>query len=74
MSFQVRYTTLLAFREVVRKLGEDYLVLFPEAVPFLAELMEGKQPCMDSQTNLDCNGGVVVKVMAETQGKYEVTC
>ncbi|CAN8001191.1 unnamed protein product [Ixodes hexagonus] len=39
-STKVRYITLLAFRETVRKLGDDYLVLLPEAVPFLAELME----------------------------------
>lgn len=39
-SARVRYTTLLAFREAVRKLGDDYLSLLPEAVPFLAELME----------------------------------
>ncbi|KAG0410324.1 hypothetical protein HPB47_012562, partial [Ixodes persulcatus] len=39
-STKVRHVTLLAFREAVRKLGDDYLVLLPEAVPFLAELME----------------------------------
>lgn len=39
-SARVRYTTLLAFREAVRRLGDDYLSLLPEAVPFLAELME----------------------------------
>ncbi|XP_064487187.1 HEAT repeat-containing protein 1-like [Ornithodoros turicata] len=39
-SAKVRYAALQVFRETVRKLGDDYLVLLPEAVPFLAELME----------------------------------
>lgn len=27
---------------VAQKLGEEFMVLVPEAIPFLAELMEGK--------------------------------
>uniref|UniRef100_A0A131YTW1 HEAT repeat-containing protein 1 n=1 Tax=Rhipicephalus appendiculatus TaxID=34631 RepID=A0A131YTW1_RHIAP len=45
---QVRYTTLLAFREAVRKLGDDYLSFLPEAVPFLAELMEDESTEVES--------------------------
>lgn len=37
---KVRYATLLALREAVRKMGSVYLTYLPEAVPFLAELME----------------------------------
>ncbi|KAH6921670.1 hypothetical protein HPB50_003948 [Hyalomma asiaticum] len=37
---KVRYATLLSLREAVRKMGSVYLTYLPEAVPFLAELME----------------------------------
>ncbi|KAH7973388.1 hypothetical protein HPB49_000592 [Dermacentor silvarum] len=47
-SAQVRYTTLLVFREAVRKLGDDYLSFLPEAVPFLAELMEDESTEVES--------------------------
>ncbi|XP_023233611.1 HEAT repeat-containing protein 1-like [Centruroides sculpturatus] len=35
---KVRFATL---HELVQKLGENYLILLPESIPFLAELMEG---------------------------------
>ncbi|OXB59197.1 hypothetical protein ASZ78_007402 [Callipepla squamata] len=37
---QVRFAALLALLEVAEKLKENYLVLLPESIPFLAELME----------------------------------
>ncbi|NXJ78102.1 HEAT1 protein, partial [Trogon melanurus] len=37
---KVRFAALLALVEVAQKLKENYLVLLPESVPFLAELME----------------------------------
>ncbi|NXU18448.1 HEAT1 protein, partial [Pardalotus punctatus] len=37
---KVRFAALLALIEVAQKLKENYLVLLPESVPFLAELME----------------------------------
>ncbi|PKU48578.1 heat repeat-containing protein 1 [Limosa lapponica baueri] len=37
---QVRFAALLALVEVAQKLKENYLVLLPESIPFLAELME----------------------------------
>ncbi|NWZ97529.1 HEAT1 protein, partial [Nesospiza acunhae] len=37
---QVRFAALLALIEVAQKLKENYLVLLPESIPFLAELME----------------------------------
>uniref|UniRef100_A0A8B9Q7M2 HEAT repeat-containing protein 1 n=1 Tax=Apteryx owenii TaxID=8824 RepID=A0A8B9Q7M2_APTOW len=39
-SSKVRFAALLALLEVAGKLKENYLVLLPESVPFLAELME----------------------------------
>jgi len=38
---QVKLSSLLLLDELHRKLGEDYLPLLPDTVPFLAELMEG---------------------------------
>jgi len=37
---QVRLGSLDALAALVEKLGEDYLALLPEAIPFLAELLE----------------------------------
>ncbi|XP_054251162.1 HEAT repeat-containing protein 1 [Indicator indicator] len=37
---KVRFAALLALVEVAQKLKENYLVLLPESIPFLAELME----------------------------------
>ncbi|NXM69175.1 HEAT1 protein, partial [Serilophus lunatus] len=37
---KVRFAALLALIEVAQKLRENYLVLLPESIPFLAELME----------------------------------
>ncbi|XP_062428148.1 HEAT repeat-containing protein 1 isoform X3 [Rhea pennata] len=39
-SSKVRFAALLALLEVAGKLKENYLVLLPESIPFLAELME----------------------------------
>ena len=39
---QVRLSALQALREMHKKLGEDYLNLLPETMPFISELMEGK--------------------------------
>ena len=40
--FQVRFAALQTLTAVSDKLKEDYATLLPEAIPFLAELMEGK--------------------------------
>ncbi|NWX47327.1 HEAT1 protein, partial [Steatornis caripensis] len=37
---KVRFAALLALLEVAQKLKENYLILLPESIPFLAELME----------------------------------
>lgn len=39
---QVRFSSLLLLLEVASKLKENYMVLLPETIPFLAELMEGE--------------------------------
>ena len=41
-TFQVRFGALQVEEEIANKLGEEFMVLLPEAIPFLAELMEGK--------------------------------
>ncbi|XP_041671630.1 HEAT repeat-containing protein 1 isoform X1 [Cheilinus undulatus] len=37
---EVRFSSLLVLMEVASKLKENYMVLLPETIPFLAELME----------------------------------
>lgn len=39
---QVRFSALLMLVQLASKLKENYMVLLPESIPFLAELMEGK--------------------------------
>jgi U3 small nucleolar RNA-associated protein 10 len=36
----VRWHALSAIQELYRQLGEEFLILLPETVPYLAELME----------------------------------
>jgi U3 small nucleolar RNA-associated protein 10 len=43
-SARVRYAALKVIQEMYRRLGEELLVLLPESVPFLAELMEDSDP------------------------------
>ena len=38
---QVRFAVLKVLQEFYTLLGEEYMVLLPETIPFLAELMEG---------------------------------
>lgn len=46
-SLQVRFSSLLMLTELASKLKENYMVLLPETIPFLAELMEGEEPSTD---------------------------
>lgn len=39
---QVRFSSLLMLMELASRLKENYVVLLPETIPFLAELMEGE--------------------------------
>lgn len=38
----MRFAALITVLAVAEKLKENYIVLLPESIPFLAELMEGK--------------------------------
>lgn len=38
----MRFSSLLMLMELAAKLKENYVVLLPETIPFLAELMEGQ--------------------------------
>ena len=40
--FKVRLAALKVLEGFHARLGEDFMVLLPETIPFLAELMEGK--------------------------------
>ena len=39
---QVRFALLKVLEEIYTKLGEEFMVLLPETIPYLAELMEGE--------------------------------
>lgn len=39
---KVRFAALITVLALAEKLRENYIVLLPESIPFLAELMEGK--------------------------------
>ena len=38
---QVRFAVLKVLQELYMRLGEEFMILLPETIPFLAELMEG---------------------------------
>lgn len=50
-SCQVRFAALITVLALAEKLRENYIVLLPESIPFLAELMEGKSQTL--YTGLD---------------------
>ncbi|XP_039261188.2 HEAT repeat-containing protein 1-like [Styela clava] len=67
-SLKVRCASLNAIQVVAEKLGEDYMTLLPESVPFLAELMEDEEEivekkCQDVVRNLE-------KILGEPLQKY----
>ena len=43
--YQVRLYTLKIAEAMYSKLGEEFTVLLPETIPFLAELVEGNDRC-----------------------------
>ncbi len=43
ISFQVRLSALKMIEQIHKRIGEGYMVLLPESIPFLAELMEGNR-------------------------------
>ncbi|XP_063299718.1 HEAT repeat-containing protein 1 [Pelobates fuscus] len=46
---KVRFAALLALVDLVEKLRENYMVLLPETIPFLAELMEDEEEEVEHQ-------------------------
>eukprot|EP00057_Strongylocentrotus_purpuratus_P026401 XP_011680875.1 PREDICTED: HEAT repeat-containing protein 1 [Strongylocentrotus purpuratus] len=65
---KVRYAALTVLQAVHSQLGEDYLSLLPETIPFLAELMEDEseeveQHCQDVVSELE-------KTLGEPLQKY----
>lgn len=52
----MRFSALLMLMELASKLKENYMVLLPETIPFLAELMEGENThthFLEATFNLD---------------------
>ncbi|CAH1183154.1 unnamed protein product [Phaedon cochleariae] len=64
----IRLATLRCLTEVVRKLGEDFLPLLPETIPFLAELLEDEE----EEVEKACQKAVqeMEKVLGEPLQKY----
>jgi len=48
---QVRFAALKVIEHAWLKLGEEWLILLPESVPFFAELMEDSNPLVEQQCN-----------------------
>ncbi|KAJ2807696.1 snoRNA-binding rRNA-processing protein utp10 [Coemansia guatemalensis] len=47
----VRHSTLLVLQALYNKLGEEYLILLPETIPFLAELLEDDDSLVERTTH-----------------------
>lgn len=54
--------------ELVSKLGEDYMSMLPETVPFISELLEDENPEVEKQ----CQRSVqeMEKILGEPLQKY----
>lgn len=68
LSFKVRLASLEVLCEMAHKLGEDFLPLLPETVPFLAELLEDEEEAVE----LACQKAVqdLEEVLGEPLKKY----
>ncbi|XP_017774859.1 PREDICTED: HEAT repeat-containing protein 1 [Nicrophorus vespilloides] len=44
---QIRSISLICLRDIVKKLGEEFLPLLPETIPFLAELLEDEEESVE---------------------------
>lgn len=66
--YQIRLAGLYSVFEVAKKLGEDFLPMLPETVPFLAELMEDE----DEEVEKQCTHVVqdLESVLGEPLQKY----
>lgn len=65
---EVRLIALHCLTEIVKKLGEDFLPLLPETIPFLAELLEDEEEKVEKA----CQKAVqeMEKVLGEPLQKY----
>eukprot|EP01117_Protostelium_nocturnum_P019681 TRINITY_DN8596_c0_g1_i2.p1 TRINITY_DN8596_c0_g1~~TRINITY_DN8596_c0_g1_i2.p1 ORF type:complete len:2097 (-),score=492.91 TRINITY_DN8596_c0_g1_i2:36-6326(-) len=66
-SAQVRYSSLRVLQELYTRLGEEVLVLVPETVPFISELME------DSNNKVEELVRNIVKLMEQQLGEDAVS-
>ena len=64
----MRLAALEVLSEIVRKLGEDFLPLLPETVPFLAELLEDEEETVEAA----CQNAVqeLEEILGEPIKKY----
>ncbi|GBN78552.1 HEAT repeat-containing protein 1 [Araneus ventricosus] len=64
----VRFATIQVIREVVTVMGDNYLVLLPESIPFLAAIMEDDS----SEVEQECNTVIteMEKILGEPIRKY----
>lgn len=65
---KIRLVALHCLNEIVKKIGEDFLPLLPETIPFLAELLEDE----DENVEKACQQAVreMEKVLGEPLQKY----
>ncbi|XP_072401765.1 HEAT repeat-containing protein 1 [Diabrotica undecimpunctata] len=65
---KIRLVTLHCVTEIVKKLGEDFLPLLPETIPFLAELLEDEEEDVEKA----CQKAIqeMEKVLGEPLQKY----
>lgn len=54
---------MAVYKEFVVKLGQDYSVLLPDSLPFIAELLEDSDPIVEERTHL------VVKAIEDITGE-----
>jgi len=66
-SSKVRYAALKVIEELYVRLGEELLVLLPETIPFLSELMEDS----DSQVEKLCHQ--VISTMENYLGSESIS-
>ncbi|KAL5263147.1 hypothetical protein ACHWQZ_G008532 [Mnemiopsis leidyi] len=59
----VRQNVVAVYKEFVVKLGQDYSVLLPDSLPFIAELLEDSDPIVEERTHL------VVKAIEDITGE-----
>lgn len=59
---------LECLRDVCKKVGEDFLPLLPETIPFLAELLEDEEEDIEKACQKTIQE--LEKVLGEPLGKY----